>query len=97
MIVVGGEFSQGGLGFVNFDNLAIDGWGNFWMVIDMFISKYNCKFEWEVDIMSLDFVGVFGNNFFWYLFLYGFNVGQIFFFVIGLMDSELIGLVFSQD
>ncbi|MBE9194410.1 DUF839 domain-containing protein [Synechocystis sp. LEGE 06083] len=97
MIAAGGEPGQGGLGFANPDNLAIDGQGDLWMVTDMSTSKHNRGFERKADTTSLDSVGVFGNNSLWYLPLHGPNAGQVFPFAIGPMDSELTGPVFSQD
>ncbi|OIP72562.1 MAG: phosphatase [Oscillatoriales cyanobacterium CG2_30_40_61] len=103
MVATGGEVGQGGLGFANPDNLAIDGIGNLWMVTDISTSKHNQpvaqgrldKNQQPLD--GTDLLGLYGNNSFWFLPTSGEYVGQAFLFAMGPMECELTGPFFTPD
>ncbi|MEB3175049.1 MAG: alkaline phosphatase PhoX, partial [Cyanobacteriota bacterium] len=95
ILAAGGEPQEGGLGFSNPDNLALDGFGDLWMVTDISTGKLNQPFQRREETNSLATVGAFGNNSLWYLPLRG--AGQARPFALGPMESELTGPVFSRD
>lgn len=92
MVAVGGEPTQGGLGFANPDNLEVDAQGNLWMVTDMSTSKHNLAIPNRLGVSQSKLRGIFGNNTAWHLPLSGDHAGQAIPFAIGPMDSELCGL-----
>ena len=81
MVATGGTPWQGGMGFSNPDNLAIDSRGNVWMVTDRSSSS-----------SSLD---VFGNNSCWLLPASGPAAGEAVLFATGPMECELTGPCFD--
>lgn len=83
MVATGGTPWQGGMGFSNPDNLAVDQGGNIWLVTDRSTSS-----------ASLD---VFGNNACWVLPRRGPQAGQALLFASGPMECELCGPCFDQD
>ncbi|MEA5563033.1 PhoX family protein [Planktothrix agardhii] len=103
MVATGGEVAQGGLGFANPDNLAIDAIGNLWMVTDISTSKHNQPVaQGRLDknqqpLEGAELLGLYGNNSFWFLPTSGEYVGQAFLFAIGPMDCELTGPFFTPD
>ncbi len=99
---VGGEPAEGGMGFANPDNIAMDGEGNLWMVTDMSSDKHNRAVPSRLDaednpISQSNLRGLFGNNSIWYMPLKGENAGQAFVFGYGPMDSEMTGPFFTDD
>lgn len=103
MVATGGEIAQGGLGFANPDNLAIDGIGNLWMVTDISTSKHNKPVaQGRLDknqqpLEDTELLGLYGNNSFWFLPTSGENLGQAFLFALGPMECELTGPFFTSD
>ena len=102
MVATGGEPAEGGLGFANPDNLAIDRGGNVWMVIDMSSDKYNRaipnrKDKSDKPVSQSDLRGLYGNSSIWFLPTSGANLGKAFLFGFGPMESETTGPFFSQD
>lgn len=83
MVATGGTPWQGGMGFSNPDNLAIDSRGNVWMVTDRSTSS-----------AALD---VFGNNACWLLPAHGPGAGQALLFATGPMECELSGPCFDSS
>lgn len=81
MVATGGLPWQGGQGFANPDNLAIDQRGNVWMVTDRSTSSS------ELD--------VFGTNSCWVLPARGSGAGQALLFATGPMECELTGPCFD--
>lgn len=81
MVASGGTPWQGGMGFANPDNLAVDSRGNIWMVTDRPSSS------------SLD---VFGNNACWFFPAHGARAGQAQLFATGPMECELCGPCFDS-
>jgi secreted PhoX family phosphatase len=82
MVATGGTPWQGGMGFANPDNLAIDSRGNVWMVTDRSSSS-----------SALD---VFGNNACWLLPAHGPAAGEAVLFATGPMECELSGPCFDR-
>ncbi len=82
MVATGGTPWQGGMGFSNPDNLAVDRSGNIWMVTDR-----------STQSNSLD---VFGNNSCWLLSRQGPGAGQALCFATGPMECELTGPCFDN-
>ncbi len=82
MVATGGLPWEGGMGFANPDNLAIDQSGNIWMVTDRSTSNS------ELD--------VFGNNSCWLFPAKGVSAGKALLFATGPMESELCGPCFDQ-
>ncbi|MCP9848472.1 PhoX family phosphatase [Cyanobium sp. Morenito 9A2] len=82
MVATGGTPWQGGMGFSNPDNLAVDRSGNIWVLTDR-----STKSE------SLD---VFGNNSCWVLPRSGPAAGQALCFATGPMECELTGPCFDN-
>lgn len=83
MVATGGTPWQGGMGFSNPDNLAVDRGGNIWLVTDRSTSS-----------ASLD---VFGNNACWVLPRRGPNAGEALLFATGPMECELCGPCFDSE
>ena len=83
MVATGGTPWQGGMGFSNPDNLAIDRRGNVWMVTDRSTSS-----------SALD---VFGNNACWLLPAAGPAAGEALLFATGPMECELSGPCFDSS
>ena len=82
MVATGGLPWEGGMGFANPDNLAIDKSGNIWMVTDR--STTNSELD------------VFGNNSCWLFPAKGASAGKALLFATGPMESELCGPCFDQ-
>jgi secreted PhoX family phosphatase len=102
MLATGGEPADGGLGFANPDNLAIDRGGNVWMVTDMSSDKYNRaipnrKDKSDKPVSQSDLRGLYGNSSIWFLPTSGTDLGKAFLFGFGPMESETTGPFFSQD
>lgn len=101
MLAMGGEPANGGAGFANPDNLALDGTGNLWMVTDVSTSKHNRAVPTrtkEGEVLSESKLsGVFGNNSLWYIPLSGDDAGEAYPFAIGPMECECTGLMFDAD
>jgi secreted PhoX family phosphatase len=102
MVATGGEPADGGLGFANPDNLAIDRGGNVWMVTDMSSDKYNRaipnrKDKSDKPVSQSDLRGLYGNSSIWFLPTSGADLGKAFLFGFGPMESETTGPFFSQD
>jgi secreted PhoX family phosphatase len=83
MVAVGGPPWEGGLGFSNPDNLAVDRGGNVWMVTDR--STRTAALE------------VFGNNSCWVLPRNGDGDGAALCFAVGPMECELTGPCFDSQ
>jgi len=83
MVATGGTPWQGGMGFANPDNLAVDRAGNLWMVTDR-----------STRSASLD---VFGNNSCWVFPRAGAAAGKALCFATGPMECELCGPCFDAS
>lgn len=83
LVATGGAPWQGGLGFSNPDNLAIDRQGSIWMVTDR-----------STKSADLD---LFGNNSCWVLPSRGPHAGEAFCFATGPMECELTGPCFDSS
>ncbi|WRH69062.1 MAG: DUF839 domain-containing protein [Planktothrix sp. GU0601_MAG3] len=103
MVATGGEVAQGGLGFSNPDNLALDAIGNLWMVTDIATNQQNQPVapgrlhDNQNPLEGKDLLGLYGNNSLWFLPTSGEYLGQAFLFAIGPMDCELSGPFFTPD
>lgn len=101
LFATGGEPTEGGLGFSNPDNLALDRSGNLWMVTDMSTSSQNKAVKSRVvdgkPLSSKDLVGLFGNNSAWFIPTSGANAGKAYPFAIAPTDTEFTGLWFTAD
>ena len=102
LIATGGEPAEGGLGFSNPDNLAIDRGGNLWMVTDISTDKYNQAIPSRVDksgkpVSQSNLRGLYGNSSIWFLPTSGENLGKAYLFGFGPMESETTGPFFSKD
>ncbi len=103
MIATGGEPADGGLGFANPDNIAIDRGGNLWMVTDMSTDKYNLAIPSRIDrntgkpVSQSDLRGLYGNSSIWYLPTSGTDAGKAFLFGLGPVECETTGPYFSKD
>ena len=102
MMATGGEPADGGFGFSNPDNLAIDRGGNVWMVTDISSDKYNQavpsrKNESGKPVSQSDLRGLFGNSSIWFLPTSGVDQGKAFLFGFGPMECETTGPFFSRD
>ena len=102
MLAVGGEPADGGMGFSNPDNLAIDAKGNIWMVSDMSTDKHNKEVASRTGsdgkpVSQSNLRGVFGNNSIWYIPTSGANAGQAFLFGFSPMESEMTGPFLTSD
>ena len=88
MVATGGTPADGGLGFANPDNLALDPGGEaLWMVSDIGTGELNGDRNG----------GAFGNNSCWVIPLAGPGAGQAYCFASGPMECELTGPEFSAD
>jgi len=83
LVATGGTPWQGGLGFANPDNLAIDRAGNLWMVTD------RAAVNGSAD--------VFGNNACWLFPAAGPAAGEALLFATGPMECELTGPCFDNS
>ena len=107
MIAVGGEPAEGGSGFANPDNLALDSKGNLWTVTDMSTSTHNKavptsrKDESGEPITGAGLLGIYGNNSLWQIPLSenaaGDTPGEPKMFAYGPMECELTGPFFTED
>ncbi|MEI6064924.1 MAG: alkaline phosphatase PhoX [Pseudanabaena sp. ELA748] len=102
LIATGGEPAEGGLGFSNPDNLAIDRGGNLWMVTDISSDKYNLAIPSRKDksdkpVSQSNLRGLYGNSSIWFLPTSGENLGKAYLFGFGPMESETTGPFFSGD
>lgn len=102
MFAMGGEPIDGGMGFANPDNLAIDNKGNLWMVTDMSTDKHNKAVPSRIDkegkeVSQSNLRGLFGNNSVWYMPTSGPNAGEAYLFAFGPMDAEMTGPFFTDD
>ncbi len=88
MLAFGGEPSQGGIGFTNPDNVAIDPASNLWVVTDLSTGLQNGP---DTPL------GVFGNNGLWFMPAAGSNAGKAYPFAIGPMETESTGPFLSPD
>lgn len=104
----GGEAgAEDGAGFANVDNLAFDRLGNVWGVTDMSTSNHNGFTTGEdpglrtIDHSRTDgadkLVGVFGNNWLFYVPTWGERAGQIVPFAYGPVRCEMTGPTFIGD
>ena len=83
LVATGGTPWEGGMGFANPDNLAIDRGGNVWMVTD------RAAVNGSAD--------VFGNNSCWLFLAEGEAVGEPLLFATGPMECELTGPCLDGD
>jgi uncharacterized protein len=102
MMATGGEPADGGFGFSNPDNLAIDRGGNVWMVTDISSDKYNQAVPNRKDdsgkpVSQSDLRGLFGNSSIWFLPTSGVDQGKAFLFGFGPRECETTGPFFSRD
>lgn len=101
MLAVGGEPTEGGLGFSNPDNLEIDAQGNLWMVTDISTGKQNLAAPERTasgePLSQTDLQGIFGNNTAWFIPLTGPLAGNAYPFAIGPMECELCGIFPTED
>ncbi|MFM7888075.1 MAG: PhoX family protein [Pseudanabaena sp.] len=102
LIATGGEPAEGGLGFANPDNLAIDRGGNIWMVTDISSEKYNLAIPNRQDksgkpVSQSNLRGLYGNSSIWFLPTSGENLGKAYLFGFGPMECETTGPFFSND
>ncbi|PZO36538.1 MAG: phosphatase [Pseudanabaena frigida] len=101
-IATGGEPAEGGLGFTNPDNLAIDRGGNIWMVTDISSDKYNRAIPSRKDksdkpVSQSDLRGLYGNSSIWFLPTSGSDLGKAYLFGFGPVECETTGPFFSSD
>ncbi|MEO0885699.1 MAG: alkaline phosphatase PhoX [Cyanobacteria bacterium J06648_10] len=103
MLAVGGEPTDGGIGFANPDNLEFDSKGNLWVVTDMSTSAHNKavpanrKDESGEPIVGKGLLGIYGNNSLWQIPLEGEQAGVAKMFAYGPMECELTGPFFNED
>ncbi|MGK7914203.1 MAG: PhoX family phosphatase [Prochloraceae cyanobacterium] len=101
IFALGGEPTDGGLGFANPDNLLIDNSGNLWVFTDTSTSKLNkATLSRLVDgkpVSTKDLRGIFGNNSVWVIPTRGLNAGNAYPFAIGPMETEITGPCFTGD
>lgn len=102
MLAMGGEPADGGLGFSNPDNLAIDRDGNIWMTTDIYTGGQNMPLPSRVKpdgspVNQYEVLGVFGNNTTWFIPTSGPNAGLAYPFAIGPMETETCGPFFTPD
>lgn len=95
MIATGGEPADGGVGFSNPDNLAVDASGHLWIVTDMSTEQHNRSQPERWD--GMDKRGLFGNNGIWFMPTRGPQAGQAFLFGMGPMECEATGPFFTPD
>jgi uncharacterized protein len=102
MFATGGEPADGGQGFTNPDNLAIDRNSNLWMVTDISSDKYNKAMPSRKDkegkpVSQSNLRGLYGNSSIWFFPTSGSHAGKAYLFGFGPMESETTGPFFSQD
>jgi uncharacterized protein len=102
IFATGGEPADGGQGFTNPDNVAIDRSGNIWMVTDISTDKYNKALPSRRDkegksVSQSDLRGLYGNSSIWFLPTSGSQAGKAFLFGFGPMECETTGPFFSRD
>ena len=107
MIAIGGEPTDGGIGFANPDNLEFDSQGNLWVVTDMSTSTHNNsvpagrKDESGEPIVGPGLLGIYGNNSLWKIPLSSETTkdtaGEAKMFAYGPMECELTGPFFTED
>lgn len=97
IFALGGEPAEGGLGFVNPDNLDIDADGDVWMVTDISTSKHNLEVSERDGVGQSALRGLFGNNSAWYLPTSGANAGMAYPLAVGPMECEICGIFMTQD
>ncbi|MGB3291969.1 MAG: alkaline phosphatase PhoX [Phormidesmis sp.] len=102
MFATGGEPTDGGMGFVNPDNLEFDSQGNLWMVTDMSTSTHNNAVPQRQDeagkaLSDKDLLGLYGNNSLWQIVTQGEQAGEAKMFAYGPMECELTGPFFTPD
>ncbi|MEM8505640.1 MAG: alkaline phosphatase PhoX, partial [Cyanobacteria bacterium P01_D01_bin.1] len=106
MIAIGGEPTDGGIGFANPDNLEFDSQGNLWVVTDMSTGKHNTpvptgrKDESGEPIVGSGLLGIYGNNSLWKIPLSNAaeeKAGEAKMFAYGPMECELTGPFFTED
>lgn len=100
---VGGEPTEGGLGFANPDNLEFDKNGHLWVVTDMSSDRLNKavpegrKDKEGKNISQSSLRALYGNNSMWFMPTSGSNAGKAFLFGYGPMDCEVTGPLFTRD
>ena len=87
MVATGGKPQDGGLGFANPDNLAVDPGGDLWMVTDIGTSTQNSDKNG----------GSFGNNNCWVIPTSGPQAGKALCFATGPVECELTGLALTPS
>ena len=87
MVATGGKPQEGGLGFANPDNLAVDPGGDLWMVTDIGTSTQNSDKNG----------GSFGNNSCWVIPTSGPQAGEALCFATGPVECELTGLALTPS
>lgn len=102
ILATGGEPVDGGQGFTNPDNLAIDRSGNVWMVTDISSDKYNKAIPSRTDkegkpVSQSNLRGLYGNSSIWFIPTSGANAGQAYLFGFGPVECETTGPFFSRD
>lgn len=103
MFAIGGEPTDGGMGFANPDNLAFDSNGDLWVVTDMSTSTHNKVVpakrvdESGEKLAGKGLLGIYGNNSLWKIALSGEEAGEAKMFAYGPMECELTGPFFTED
>ena len=103
MFAIGGEPSDGGMGFANPDNLEFDKNGNLWVVTDMSTGAHNKAVpskrvdESGEPIVGKGLLGLYGNNSLWRIAVSGEDAGEAKMFAYGPMECELTGPFFTED
>ncbi len=101
ILALGGEPCEGGFGFCNPDNLAIDSNDNIWLLTDISTSKNNKEITSRTEngksVSQTQISGIFGNNSAWVIPTSGANAGTAYPFAIGPMETEMTGPCFSSD
>ena len=102
MFAIGGEPTDGGLGFANPDNLEFDAQGNLWLVTDMSTGVHNKPVLKNADDPNAspsgkDLLGRYGNNSLWQIQRNGKDAGEAKMFAYGPMECELTGPFFTDD
>lgn len=102
ILATGGEPADGGQGFTNPDNLAIDRSGNVWMVTDISSDKYNKAIPSRTDkegkpVSQSNLRALYGNSSIWFIPTSGANAGQAYLFGFGPTECETTGPFFSRD
>ncbi|MEO1620584.1 MAG: alkaline phosphatase PhoX, partial [Cyanobacteria bacterium J06632_3] len=102
MFAVGGEPTDGGMGFANPDNLEFDPQGNLWIVTDMSTGTQNKavpkrRVAADQSLEGKDVLGIYGNNSLWQIKREGDGAGEASMFAYGPMESELTGPFFTED